>query len=147
MQNFEELTPDRIITAVESATGRRLTGMASPFPSYINRVYELQDEEGHRLVAKFYRPGRWSHDALREEHDFVLDCEKNEIPVVAPMRLEDGETLAAVSGISKRVAPGRCDPRGRLLAGRGQSVTRSWLDFPPPFDQSGISSPVPPIRS
>lgn len=107
MLNFEELTPDRIITAVESATGRRLTGMASPFPSYINRVYELQDEDGRRLVAKFYRPGRWSPHALRDEHDFVLDCVKEEIPVVAPMALENGDTLATVSGISFAVFPKR----------------------------------------
>ena len=107
MQDFEALTPDRIITAVEAATERRLTGMASPFPSYINRVYELQDEEGERLVAKFYRPGRWSPEALRDEHAFVLDCQREEIPVVAPMPLAGGDTLAHVEGIAFAVFPKR----------------------------------------
>ena len=55
-----------MLDAVEEATDRKLMGLAHPYKSYINRVYEVQTREGDRLVAKFYRPGRWSRDALRD---------------------------------------------------------------------------------
>jgi len=42
-----------------------MTGLATALPSYINRVYEFQTVEGTRLIAKFYRPGRWSREALQ----------------------------------------------------------------------------------
>jgi len=57
---FEDLTPDRILDAVEEGMDCRLTGLTSPLPSYINRVYELQSQAGEKLIAKFYRPGRWN---------------------------------------------------------------------------------------
>jgi Ser/Thr protein kinase RdoA (MazF antagonist) len=62
-------------------------------PSYINRVYELEDDEGNRIIAKFYRPGRWTEKALLDEHQYLLDCVESEIPVVPPMKLKDGQTL------------------------------------------------------
>ena len=68
--DFSELTPFDMMSAVEDAMGCRLNGLAAPFSSYINRVYEFQTVEGERLVAKFYRPGRWSKKALQDEHDF-----------------------------------------------------------------------------
>ncbi len=96
MQNksgFTDLTPDVVHLAVEEASGVYLTGLISPFPSYINRVYEVETEDGEKLVAKFYRPGRWSEAALREEHEYLLDCSVNDIPVVSPLKLIDGDTL------------------------------------------------------
>jgi len=105
--DFETLTPDAIITAVERAVALPLSGFTSPLPSYINRVYELQAEDGTRLIAKFYRPGRWSHDALEDEHDFLQDCEADEIPVIAPLTLSNGETLGLCEGIHFAVFPKR----------------------------------------
>lgn len=102
---FASLTPDRLLDAVESAADRPLTGLTAPLPSYINRVYELQTMAGERLIAKFYRPGRWSRAALQDEHDFVLDCAEDEIPVVAPIRLSDGGTIAEYEGILFSVFP------------------------------------------
>lgn len=102
---FEFLTPDVILNAVEKATGHRLTGLTSPLPSYINRVYELLSMDETRFVAKFYRPGRWQRKALEEEHDFVLACFNNEIPVVPPLVLETGETLGETNGIYFAVFP------------------------------------------
>ena len=95
---FSDLTPDAVHQAVEESSGFRLTGLISPFPSYINRVYEIETEEGERLVAKFYRPGRWSVAAIREEHDFIRDCAESEIPVVSPLRLKGGDTLGDSCG-------------------------------------------------
>jgi Ser/Thr protein kinase RdoA (MazF antagonist) len=95
---FSDLTPDAVHSAVEEASGINLTGLISPFPSYINRVYEIETEDGERLVAKFYRPNRWSESALREEHEFLHDCAESDIPVVSPLRLSGGDTLGMSNG-------------------------------------------------
>ena len=102
---FENLHPDIFITAVEHALGKQMSGLAFPLSSYINRVYELQAMDGVRYVAKFYRPGRWSRQALVDEHNFVLDCESEEIPVVSPLILSNGETLDDTNGIYFAVFP------------------------------------------
>lgn len=104
---FEDLTPDVVIDAVEEALGKKMSGLASPLPSYINRVYELQSMAGERLIGKFYRPGRWSREALEDEHRFVLDCAAEEIPVIAPLPLSDGFTLGSAAGIHFAVFPKR----------------------------------------
>ncbi|MEA2069093.1 MAG: serine/threonine protein kinase [Verrucomicrobiota bacterium] len=103
--NFDDLTPDRILDAIESGMDCRLTGLTAPLPSYINRVYELQSVDEQRLIAKFYRPGRWSRAALQDEHDFVLDCAADEIPVVAPLELAGGGTIGEYEGIPYTVFP------------------------------------------
>ncbi len=104
---FENLTPDCILDAVEMAMDITLTGLTAPLPSYINRVYELQPVAGDRLIAKFYRPGRWKRAALQDEHDFVLDCAAEEIPVVAPLELAGGGTIGEYDGILFTVFPKR----------------------------------------
>ena len=97
--DFAQLTPDALLDAVESATGLRLLGFAHPHASYINRVYELQTSAGERVIAKFYRPGRWTRDALLDEHAFTLELAAEEIPVVPPRHLLDGTTLGHADGI------------------------------------------------
>lgn len=92
-ENFDNFGPDAMIDAVETALGKPMSGLAAPLPSYINRVYELQTVAKERIIAKFYRPGRWNRDAIEEEHSFVLDCSADEIPVIAPMIQADGNTL------------------------------------------------------
>ena len=67
--------------------------MTNPLPSYINRVCELQTDDGERYVVKFYRPGRWSAEALVEEHDFMEDCYDLDIPVAVPEILKSNDTL------------------------------------------------------
>ncbi len=96
-RNFDLLTPHVVQEAVESAYGLGLDGTLSAYPSYVNRVYGLVAEDGTSYVAKFYRPGRWSEEALLEEHRFVLDCAEAELPVAAPLPDLDGETLASVT--------------------------------------------------
>jgi Ser/Thr protein kinase RdoA (MazF antagonist) len=104
---FENLTPDAILAAIEEATGLRLTGLTSPLPSYINRVYELRSVEGEKLIAKFYRPLRWSREAIIDEHRFTLDCAEAEIPVVPPLTLKNGETVGTHDGIMFALFPKR----------------------------------------
>jgi len=110
--DFTHLVPDVMLDAIEQATGRKLSGLATPLPSYINRVYEVQTREGERLIAKFYRPGRWSREALQDEHNFVADCAAEEIPVVAPLPFPDGSTLHETDGICFTLYPRRA---GRQL--------------------------------
>ena len=104
-QDFSQLTPIEMMSAVENALDCRLSGLAAPFASYINRVCEFQTEGGERIVAKFYRPGRWSRAALQDEHNFVLDCAAADIPVIPPMPLADGTTLGCFDGIYFAVFP------------------------------------------
>ena len=53
--------------------------------SYENRVYQVGIEDKDPLIAKFYRPARWSRDAILEEHAFLLELEQEDVPVIAPM--------------------------------------------------------------
>jgi len=96
-----------MLAAVEDALGQPMTGLAAPLPSYINRVYEVQTVAGERLIAKFYRPGRWSREALQDEHDFVADCNADEIPVIAPLVFPGGGTLREADGVHFTVFPKR----------------------------------------
>lgn len=107
MDHFSELTPDRFLPALEEALGTRLTALARPLNSYVNRVYEVQAPDKTAYIAKFYRPGRWSHAALQDEHAFVLDCAEIDIPVVCPLRLANGETLDRLGQIFFAVFPKR----------------------------------------
>ncbi len=102
---FESLTPDIVLDAVEGALNIPFTNLCRPMNSYINRVYELEDRQGNGHIAKFYRPGRWSRDALQDEHDFVLELAEAEIPVVAPFILTNQQTLAEINGIYFAVFP------------------------------------------
>jgi Ser/Thr protein kinase RdoA (MazF antagonist) len=111
--DFDFLTPEKAIDAVEEALGVRLGGYASALPSYVNRVFELESfADRTRVVAKFYRPGRWTPEAIAEEHEFVLECAHDEIPVVAPLKLTNNSTVAtSQDGILFAVYPKRS---GRL---------------------------------
>ena len=93
-QAYYALTPDRVLDAVE-ADGRRATGYVLSLSSLENRVYEVALEDETRVVAKFYRPGRWSEAALRAEHEYLAELVALEIPAVAPLVVGD-DTLRAV---------------------------------------------------
>ena len=104
--DFEHLVPDVMLDTVEQVLGERLTGVATPLPSYINRVYEIQTMAGTPLIAKFYRPGRWSFEALEDEHRFVADCAEDEIPVIAPLVI-GGRTIHEADGVFFTIFPKR----------------------------------------
>ena len=107
LPDFGDLSPDIMIQAVEDALDIPFTGLAAPLPSYINRVYEFQAEDSTRYIAKFYRPGRWTEAAIEDEHKFVLDCAADDIPVIAPLTLQNGKTLAEIDNIFFAVFPKR----------------------------------------
>src|SRR4051812_22051997 len=84
MSAYDTLTPDLILDAIESG-GYRCDGRLLALNSYENRVYQAWLEDGSALVAKFYRPGRWSDAAILEEHALALELAQAELPVVAPL--------------------------------------------------------------
>ena len=85
VSDFSALTPDAVIDAVETALGVRCSNLCRPLNSYINRVYEVGLDAGGFAIAKFYRPGRWSRDALQDELDFLQELHEAEVPVVPPL--------------------------------------------------------------
>jgi Ser/Thr protein kinase RdoA (MazF antagonist) len=89
---FANLSPEQILDAVE-ATGVVCDGRFLALNSYENRVYQIWVEEGAPLVAKFYRPDRWSDAAIIEEHRFTLALADQEIPVIPPCVDADGTSL------------------------------------------------------
>src|ERR1017187_4697641 len=96
LTSFFNLVPEAILTDVERA-GRRSTGRIYQLNSLENRVYEVEMEEGDPVVGKFYRPGRWSKECILEEHEFVNDLALSEVPVVEPLKLDDGTTLGTLT--------------------------------------------------
>ncbi|MCB9653021.1 MAG: serine/threonine protein kinase [Deltaproteobacteria bacterium] len=101
---FLQLTPDWVIRAVEAA-GLEPTGHCLGLHCLENRVYDLMLEDRTHVVAKFYRPGRWSKSAIEEEHAFLFDLVDGEVPVCAPMLFADGRALHEVEGIHYAVWP------------------------------------------
>ncbi len=146
---FFELTPDRILDAVEEA-GVRTTGRVLQLASMENRVYQVEielDEEPKSAsdafrVVKFYRPGRWSREQILEEHRFLEELVEDEVPVVAPQQIEGIGTLGEAAGLGiwwtlfPRVggrAPDEMD--NDQLAQLGRLVAR--------LHQTGVASDAP----
>jgi Ser/Thr protein kinase RdoA (MazF antagonist) len=86
-QPYANLSPEVILDAMESV-GFEPNGGLLALNSYENRVYQIELEDGSFVVTKFYRPMRWTSDAIREEHAFTFELQEAEISVVAPMRIE-----------------------------------------------------------
>lgn len=95
---FLELTPEKVLDAVERA-GLAVRPLCYPLNSFENRVYEIELADRSRVVAKFYRPGRWSRARILEEHRFLAELEAEEVPVCAARAFADGATLATIDGI------------------------------------------------
>ncbi len=89
---FETLTPSFIMDAVESL-GYLCDGRNLALNSYENRVYQVGIEEELPVIVKFYRPERWSREQILEEHNYSYELTDHELPVVAPTRNDNGESL------------------------------------------------------
>ena len=100
---YDALTPDVILDAVETY-GYRCSGELLPLNSYENRVYRVGTDTGP-LAAKFYRPDRWSDDAILEEHRFTQMLMEHEIPAVAPLTDSNGKTLNSHAGFRFSLFP------------------------------------------
>lgn len=131
---YAELSPETVLDSLE-VLDYRCDGRVLALNSYENRVYQIGIEDGEPVIAKFYRPGRWSDAAIAEEHAFAAELAAQEIPVVAPLA-PHGATLHFHRGFRYAVFPrrggrwpelGRADERewvGRFL-GRIHAVGRS----------------------
>jgi Ser/Thr protein kinase RdoA (MazF antagonist) len=102
---YATLGPDLILDAVESL-GLVCSGSLSALNSYENRVYQIGIEDEAPVIAKFYRPARWSDESIIEEHQFALELMSLEIPVVAPMEFKD-QTLHQHGGFRFALFPRR----------------------------------------
>jgi Ser/Thr protein kinase RdoA (MazF antagonist) len=96
-----------VLDALDAA-GLRGDGRLLQLNSYENRVFQVMLEDGGAVVAKFYRPGRWTDAQIAEEHAFATEAAAAELPVVAPLALDipGGGTLAhaVVDGQTFRLA-------------------------------------------
>ncbi len=103
---YQDLTPDRLLDAVESV-GYQCDGRLLALNSFENRVYQIGIDESEPVVAKFYRIGRWSDEAIIEDHAFTLELAEREIPVVAPLVDANGNTLHQFEGFRFALYPRR----------------------------------------
>jgi Ser/Thr protein kinase RdoA (MazF antagonist) len=125
---FFALTPHKVLEAVEKA-GYPCNPLCYPLNSFENRVYEVELEDRSRLVAKFYRPGRWTEAQILEEHQFLTDLEEAEVAVCPPLKLSQGRTLDHIDGIAYCIFPrkgGRApdEPNDDLLMRLGMLTAR-----------------------
>ncbi|WP_332778082.1 serine/threonine protein kinase [Polaromonas sp.] len=114
---YEKLTPDQVLDALASI-GLLGDGRLMALSSYENRVYQIHLEDpladaGEMVVAKFYRPGRWSDAQIIEEHAFAAELMAAEIPVVGALSL-NGSTLHHFADFAFSVSPRRGGRRPEL---------------------------------
>jgi len=119
---YNQLTPDTVLDALDSV-GLRTDGRLLALNSYENRVYQVGQDEGPPVVAKFYRPERWSDAAILEEHAFTLELAAREIPVVAPLILSNRASLHVHHGFRFAVYP----RRGGRMPEFDRSETLEWM--------------------
>jgi hypothetical protein len=142
---FAGLRPERILAAVESM-GFACSGALQALNSYENRVWQIGIDEAPPLVAKFYRPGRWSDAQIAEEHAFTAEMAAEELPVVTPLVI-DGRSLFSHAGFRFALFPrqggrapefdrnetlewmGRLMARIHMVGARQKFIVRETLDI------------------
>ncbi len=102
---YAGLTPDVVLNAI-GACGLWPDGRLLALNSYENRVWQVGIEDAEPVIAKFYRPGRWSDAAIGEEHTFGQELADAELPVVAPLAFS-GRTLLHHAGFRYALTPRR----------------------------------------
>lgn len=148
--DYERLSPDVILNAIDDVIaplGWLTSGHQTALNSYENRVYQIGIEEQPDIIAKFYRPNRWSDATILQEHQFCLTAKQDELPVIAPIQI-NGETLFASHGFRLALFPKQgghsgqveqadeFEQLGRLLARLHQ--TANTLSF----DQRPVMTPT-----
>ena len=120
--SFSALDPDCVLDALDSV-GLHSDGRLMALNSYENRVYQIGMEQGPPLIAKFYRPQRWSDAAILEEHAFVQELADHEIPVV-PAKVVAGQgSLLLFNGFRFAVFP----RHGGRAPELDDSATLEWM--------------------
>ena len=154
-ESFYRLSPDRVLAAVEAA-GFVPTGHCSPLNALENRVYDVRVDAGdgafRHLVVKFYRPGRWSREAIEDEHRLLFALDDAEIPVCAPLRFgPEGASVGTTHEIHYALWPrtgGRAPDEfsdmeieglGRLLARIHAIAAHVDVSHRPRFDSASVA--------
>ena len=119
---YAGLTPDRVLDAIES-TGLKCDGRMLALNSYENRVYQIWLEDDSLIVAKFYRPQRWTDAQILEEHSFVHELAEREIPVVSPIILENKQSLHSFEDFRFAIYP----KQGGRAPELEQANTLEWI--------------------
>ena len=88
IQDYSQLDPDTIINAVESK-GFLSDARVLALNSYENRVYQVGIEDEQPIIAKFYRPLRWTDEQILEEHVFSKELHELDIPAIPPIYLSE----------------------------------------------------------
>ncbi len=101
---YSGLTPDVVLDALEAA-GFACNRSLLTLNSYENRVYQIGLDDGPPVIAKFYRPGRWSDAQILEEHAFVTELFEREIPVVPAIAFDGRQTVHRFNGFRFSVFP------------------------------------------
>ena len=117
---YESLTPDVVLDALASI-GLVGDGRLMALSSYENRVYQIHLENsvgkagasGDLVVAKFYRPVRWTDAQIIEEHAFANELMAAEVPVVGALQ-SHSHTLHHFKGFAFSVSPSRGGRRPEL---------------------------------
>lgn len=152
-QSFYQLEPETVMLATEDA-GFFPTGEFQQLNSYENRVFDLKIEadrglaDSDRVIAKFYRPGRWSKKAILEEHAFLQELSEENFPVPVAYKLNNGSTVLEAGSIFAAFFPkikGRMPDEfigndlhqvGRRLAHLHNIGEQSDFKFRPIFNQT-----------
>jgi Ser/Thr protein kinase RdoA (MazF antagonist) len=100
---YAGLGPQQVLDALDAA-GLRGDGRLLQLNSYENRVFQVMLEDGRAVVAKFYRPGRWSDEQILEEHAFALELAAAEVPVVPPLPLHAADAALQLQGAASTLA-------------------------------------------
>ena len=95
--DYYQLTPDVIDDALASV-GIYVDRGLMALNSYENRVYRFQSDGDGTLVAKFYRPGRWSRARIEQELAFVAAAAGQGVRVAEPLE-RDGHSLFEFNGL------------------------------------------------
>ncbi len=122
IQPYAQLTPDTVLDALDSI-GLHTDGRLLALNSFENRVYQVGQDEGSPVVAKFYRPNRWSNAAILEEHAFTQELADREIPVVPPMILPGRTSLHEYLGYRFAIYP----RHGGRMPEFERSETLEWM--------------------
>src|SRR4051812_21202104 len=136
---YADLTPTSVLDALDGV-GLRGDGRMLQLNSYENRVFQAFLEDGRVVVAKFYRPARWSDAQILEEHDFTVELATAEIPVAVPVALARGDesphaTAVDLAGPTLGIAAigshayrfGVCDRRAGRAPELDDPEVRRWL--------------------
>ncbi|MBL8382757.1 MAG: serine/threonine protein kinase [Burkholderiales bacterium] len=118
---YAGLTPDAVIDALESV-GLECDGRLFALNSYENRVFQVGVEDAAPVIAKFYRPRRWTDAQILEEHGFAAELAAAEVPVVAPLAA-GGATLHHHAGFRFALFPRRSGRTPELE----DAETLKWL--------------------